>query len=163
SAMRIQYFHGSSPNAPVPAWDSPSKNSKNRAPGLSPTRGALRGAPESRVQLANGLKRTKEKSTSVPARRRTTLTRRAGRFHALRVGNVGGELARNKTVRDGVQYCTLPRRKPGRLSPGQRYSSVSSRGVGHSAGGKLAMTVSYAVIASGSEAISIRCSPGPSV
>jgi hypothetical protein len=35
------------------------------------------------------------------------------RFHASRVGEAGGRLARNKTVRDGTQYCTLPRRKPG--------------------------------------------------
>jgi hypothetical protein len=52
SAMRIKDFHGSPPQAP-PAWDSHPRNSRKRAPGSSPTLGAVRGAQESRVQLTN--------------------------------------------------------------------------------------------------------------
>src|SRR6516225_8090880 len=68
----------------------PSKNSRNRAPGPSPARGALRGARESPVQLTDGLNRTKETPTSPPAPCYAIIPARS--FHALRVGNVGGEL-----------------------------------------------------------------------
>jgi hypothetical protein len=91
-AMRMQHFHGSPPIAP-PAWDPPSQNSRNRAPGPLPTRGALRGARESRVQLADGLDRTKEIPTSPPVRRCATLSRRASRFHAPGVGNAAEPMA----------------------------------------------------------------------
>ena len=67
----------------------PSKNSRNRAPRPSPTRGALRGARESPVQLTAGLNRTKETPTSPPAPCYAIIPARS--FHALRVGNVGGE------------------------------------------------------------------------
>src|SRR5271165_7400476 len=48
------------------------KNSRKRAPGPSPTHGALKGCsgipgPTTRVQLIDGLKRTKEQPTSLPA------------------------------------------------------------------------------------------------
>ena len=68
----------------------PSKNSRNRAPGPSPTRGALRGARESPVQLTDGLNRTTETPTSPPAPCYAIIPARS--FHALRVGNAGGEL-----------------------------------------------------------------------
>jgi hypothetical protein len=64
--MRIKDFDKPPPNAP-PAWDPPAKNSRNRALGPSPTYGALGSARESRVQLTDGLNRTKETPTSSPA------------------------------------------------------------------------------------------------
>src|SRR6266704_3720194 len=72
---------------------SPSWNSRNRAPGRSPARGALRGARESRIQLTDGLIRTKETPTSPPAPSYAIIPARS--FHPLRVGNAGGELTRN--------------------------------------------------------------------
>src|SRR6266702_2101057 len=69
---------------------SPSWNSRNRAPGRSPARGALRGARESRIQLTDGLIRTKETPTSPPAPSYAIIPARS--FHPLRVGNAGGEL-----------------------------------------------------------------------
>src|SRR6516225_10986960 len=84
----------------------PSTNSRNRAPGPSPTRGALRGARESPVQLIDELNRTKETPTSLPAPCYAIIPARS--FHALRVGNAGGELIRARGAHP-AQPITLAR------------------------------------------------------
>src|SRR6266702_4792379 len=72
---------------------SPSWNSRNRAPGRSPARGALRGARESRIQLTDGLIRTKETPTSPPAPSYAIIPARS--FHPLRVGDAADRLLRS--------------------------------------------------------------------
>jgi hypothetical protein len=58
SATRMQYFHGSLLAAV--GVEPPLMNSNKRAPGRMPVRGAVGGAQGLRVQLENGLKRTKD-------------------------------------------------------------------------------------------------------
>jgi hypothetical protein len=70
------------------------ENSKNRAPEPLPAHGAIGGAPESRVQLEDGLL-AQRKNRPLCRRRCNRLPSTAPSFHPWRVGNGGGELTRN--------------------------------------------------------------------
>lgn len=64
--VRVKNFHLILRAAP-PARDVRQTNSSSRAPEPLPARGTLRGAQTSRIQLRNGLSRTKETPISLPA------------------------------------------------------------------------------------------------
>jgi hypothetical protein len=67
-AMGIENVHLPLPfcRSTPPGVGRRQKNSRNRAPEPLPAHGALRGAPAFRVELRDGLSRTKQNPTSVP-------------------------------------------------------------------------------------------------
>src|SRR5262249_25041797 len=72
----------------------------NRALEPSPAHGAIRGAPESRVQLTHGLF-APSKNRPLCRGRRARLPPGWPPFHPLRVGNASGELTRDRGRRPG--------------------------------------------------------------